>query len=94
MVDGLQGGGVIMNNPIIQAMLDRKSIRRYTKESPTNEVVASIVRAGQQAPFASQLYSLLLSRNREKIPFGASLLFTICVDFHKLELVMSKRNWQ
>lgn len=94
MVDGLQEGDIIMNNPIIQAMLDRKSIRRYTKESPTNEVVASIVRAGQQAPFASQLYSLLLSRNREKIPFGASLLFTICVDFHKLELVMSKRNWQ
>jgi FMN reductase (NADPH) len=94
MVDGLRGGDIIMNNPIIQAMLDRKSIRRYTKESPPNDVVASIVRAGQQAPFASQLYSLLLSRNRKKIPFGASLLFTICVDFHKLELVMSKRNWR
>jgi len=32
MVDGLQEGDIIMNNPIIQAMLDRKSIRRYTKE--------------------------------------------------------------
>jgi hypothetical protein len=50
------------------------------------------VRAGQQAPFASQLYSLLLSR--KKAPFGAPLWFTICVDLYKLERFMKLRNWQ
>lgn len=84
----------MMNNPIIQTMLNRKSIRHYKQESPTDEAITSIVLAGQQAPFASQLYSLLLSRNKERNPFGAPLLFTICVDFHKLELIMAKRNWQ
>ncbi len=82
------------NNPIIETMLNRKSIRRYKDESPSDEIIASIVRAGQQAPFASQLYSLLLSRHKEKNPFDAPLLFTICVDFHKMERIMTRRNWQ
>jgi len=82
-----------METPIIQAMLNRKSIRKYKQETPSDEVVAAVVRAGQQAPFASQLYSVLLSR-QGKLPFGAPLLFTICVDFHKLELFMARRGWQ
>lgn len=84
----------MINNPIIEAMLNRKSIRQYNDESPPDEVIASIVRAGQKAPFASQLYSLLLSRNKDRHPFKAPLLFTICVDFHKLERIMARRNWQ
>jgi hypothetical protein len=56
--------------------------------------VTAIVRAGQQAPFASQLYSLLLSRNCDENPFQAPLLFTICIDLHKLEIVMARRKWQ
>lgn len=79
-------------NPIIDTMLNRKSIRKYTKEMPSEEVIQAVVRAGQQAPFASQLGSLLLTRKR--VPFGAPLLFTICVDLHRMELIMAKRNWQ
>lgn len=83
-----------MDNPVIQTMLNRKSIRRYTDQSPSDEVIASIVRAGQQAPFASQLYSVLLSRDRDSISYEAPLLFTICVDMHKLKLFMARRNWR
>lgn len=82
------------SNPAIEAMLRRKTIRSYTDRSPADGVVTTIVQAGQQAPFASQLYSLLLSRNRERNPFEAPLLFTICIDLHKLDLVMARRNWQ
>ena len=57
-------------------------------------MLEAIVRAGQQAPFAYQICSLLLSRKRERNPFGAPLLFTICVDAHRHEVVMAKRNWQ
>ena len=84
----------MISNPMIETMLNRKSIRQYRDESPSDEVLKSIVRAGQQAPFAYQLCSLLLSRNRDRNPFGAPLLFTICVDSHRLELVMARRNWR
>jgi len=50
----------MIDNPVIKAMLNRKSIRKYTDEMPSDEVIETIVRAGQQAPFASQIYSLLL----------------------------------
>ena len=82
----------LMSNEIIETMLQRKSIRKYTDEIPSDEVIQTIVRAGQQAPFAAQLCSLLLTR-REGNPFGAPLLFTICVDLHRMELIMEKRHW-
>lgn len=83
----------MLTNPLIQTMLNRKSIRKYTDEMPSEEMVQAVVRAGQQAPFASQLCSLLLSR-KKGVPLGAPLLFTICVDLHRMELVMEKRGWQ
>ena len=82
------------NNFVIQTMLDHKSIRKYTDETPSDEVIETIVRAGQQAPFASQYYSVVLSRNKERNPWKAPLLFTICVDSHKFELIMAKRDWR
>lgn len=82
------------DNPVIRTLLDHRSIRKYTDESPSDEVVEMIVRAGQQAPFASQYYSVLLSRDRERNPWKAPLLFTICVDSHKFELIMKRRNWK
>jgi len=81
-------------NSVIQTILDHKSIRKYTDEIPSDEIIETIVRAGQQAPFASQYYSVLLSRNREKNPFKAPFLLTICVDSHKFELIMAIRNWK
>jgi FMN reductase (NADPH) len=81
-----------MDNPVIQTMLNHRSVRKYTDQKPTEEVLHAIVRAGQQAPFASQLYSVLLTRR--KAPFGAALWFTICVDLHKVERFMRIRGWE
>lgn len=81
-------------NTAIQTMLVRKSIRRYKPDMPSDETVRTIVRAGQQAPFASQLCSVLLSRHPEKNKFKAPILFTLCVDAHKWELIMAERDWQ
>jgi nitroreductase len=75
-------------------MLKRKSIREYTKEMPSDEVITTIVRAGQQAPIAYQACSVMLSRNRVQNPFKAPLLFYILVDSHRFELIMAKRNWK
>ena len=75
-------------------MLSHKSIRKYTDEMPSEEVITTIVRAGQQAPFATQCYSMILSRDQKKNPYKAPILFTICVDPHKFELIMAGRNWK
>lgn len=61
---------------------------------PLDEVIKTIIRAGQQAPFAYQSYSVLVSRKREQNPYKAPLLFTICLDPHKFELIMARRNWK
>jgi nitroreductase len=84
----------MMSNIVIETMLDHKSIRKYTDRMPTDAVIETVVRAGQQAPFASQYYSVLLSRNSKQNPFKAPLLFTICVDSHKFELIMIERDWK
>ena len=81
------------HNPVIDTMLNHRSVRKYKKDKPTDEMIATIVQAGQQAPFASQLYSVLLTRKR-KAPFGAPLWFTICVDFCRLERFMKIRGWE
>ncbi len=80
--------------PVIEAMLRRKSIRAFTDEEPTREVIEAVVRAGQQAPFAAQLGSILLKRDREANPLHAPLLFTVCVDVHRIERVMEARQWR
>lgn len=82
------------DNPVIEIMLKRKSIRHYTTEAPTDEAIAVVVQAGQQAPFAYQLCSVLLSRDQKRNPFRAPLLFTICVDSHRHEQIMARRNWR
>ncbi len=83
----------MLNNAVIDAMLRHKSIRKYTKEMPSEEMIETIVRAGMQAAFAAQLYSVLLRRKKKGIPWGAPLEFIFCADAHKMEQVMARRDW-
>ena len=83
----------MLTNPVIEAMKKRKSIRSYTSEQPSDEVLNAIVAAGQQAPFAAQLGSLLLKRDVKKNPFKAPWLFTVCIDLHRMETIMKARGW-
>lgn len=80
-------------NETIQLMLRHASIRRFREDDLDDKTIEIIARAAQQAAFASQLYSILLTRDRARNPFGAPALFTICVDAHKLELIMADRRW-
>ena len=81
----------MLTNPVIESMLNRRSVRKYLDQTPSDEVIATVVRAGQQAPFASQLCSVLLTR--KGAPFGAPLWFTFCVDMHRMELIMARCGW-
>jgi len=84
----------VISNPVIDALMERKSIRAYENREVPEDVLEAIVRAGQQAPFAAQLGSVLLSRHAERNPFRAPLLFTICADVHRLERIMAYRGWE
>jgi nitroreductase len=84
----------MIHNPVIDSLMQRKSIRSYKPDQPSQEVVETIVCAGQQAPFAYQLGSVLLSRHADKNPWNAPLYFIICVDLHRFELIMQRRGWE
>ncbi|MDO9578877.1 MAG: nitroreductase family protein [Candidatus Cloacimonadales bacterium] len=84
----------MISNPTIDVLMNHRSIRKYTDEVPNEEIIETIVKAGQQAAFAGQLGSLILSRDKTRHPFSAPLYFIICVDIHRMRKVMEKRNWQ
>ncbi len=82
----------MITNPVIETLMNRKSVRKYTDRRLSKEEMETIVRAGQQAPFASQLYSVIYSTEKP-IAFNAAIWFVICVDVHKLERFMKVRGW-
>jgi FMN reductase (NADPH) len=84
----------MISNPVIDTMLAHRSVRKYKGDMPSDEVIETVVRAGQQAPFAYQCYSVILTKGTENNPFNAPLLFTFCVDLHKFGLIMKKRGWE
>ena len=81
-------------NPTITTLLNHRSIRKYKAEIPTEEQIETIVKAAQQAAFAGQLGSLILSKDKSKHPFAAPLYFIVCVDIHRMQKVMQKRGWK
>ncbi|MBC8385320.1 MAG: nitroreductase family protein [Candidatus Cloacimonetes bacterium] len=82
------------HNQVIETLLNHKSIREYQDKEVPDEMIRTIVKAGQQAAFAHQTYSVLLSRKKEKHPFKAPLYFYICVDLNKIGKIMEKRTWK
>ena len=82
----------MITNQTIETLMNRRSVRKYTDRNLSKDELEVIVRAGQQAPFASQLYSVLYS-TEGPIAFGAPISFVICVDAHKLERFMKLRGW-
>jgi nitroreductase len=76
----------------MSTLLSRKSVRKYKELIVEKELIESIVKAGQQAPFASQLYSVIYS-TKGPFAFKAPVWFLICLDVHKLELIMKEHNW-
>jgi FMN reductase (NADPH) len=83
----------MMTNPTVEVLMNRKSVRKFTNRKLTEDELETIVRAGQQAPFASQLYSVLYSTDGP-MAYGAPIWFVLCVDTYKLERFMKLRGWR
>ena len=84
----------MQTNAVIETMMGHRSIRKYTDEAIDSDILNTIIRAGQQAAFAYQVYSVIISRQKDKNPFKAPVLLTICVDLYKFERIMEKRGWK
>ena len=83
----------MITNATIEALRNRKSVRKFADRELTRDELETIVRAGQQAPFASQLYSVLYS-TQGSIAYDAPIWFVLCVDAYKLERFMKLRGWR
>ncbi|MFP4001779.1 MAG: nitroreductase family protein [Thermoplasmata archaeon] len=82
-----------MSEEVFNTLTGHRSIREYEDKELEDEKIEKIVKAGRQAPFVSQMYSVIMEKG-DDIPFGAPVMFTICVDINKLEVVMEKRDWE
>ncbi|MBN2172072.1 MAG: nitroreductase family protein [Candidatus Krumholzibacteriota bacterium] len=80
-------------NPTLDLLMNRASVRAYTDRVPDDETLATLVRAGQQAPFAYQCCSVILQR---KGPFAwqAPLRLLVCADLHRIGLIAARRGWR
>ena len=82
-----------MSNDVIDAMMNRKSIRKYTNRMPSDEVLEAVI-TGRTTSSICGTAVQCDAHPQEGVPFGAPLLFTICVDLHRMELIMEKRGWK
>ena len=74
-------------------MREHRSVRKYKKDKIADDVIERLVGTAQCAAFAGQMYSVVYE-TEGKLPLGAPLLFTICVDLHKFSKIMDKRDWE
>lgn len=84
----------MIKNKTIDILMSRKSIRKYKPDVPSKEIIETVVRAGMQAPFASQAYSVVLLRDRKRNAFNAPLMFVVCADVNRVGLFMNERGWK
>lgn len=87
-------------NPVVDVLMSRRSIRRFQDRNVSEEQVRAIVQAGQRAPAAGEFCSVVWVRSREKrdeleallprfpICRNAPVALIVCVDFNKVEKVV------
>jgi nitroreductase len=87
---------------VLGTILNRASIRRFQPRPVAEDALRSIVRAGQQAPFTGQMYSVIVVTDRSRreqlrplfgrLPVEAPVFMLICIDFARLEQFVSMKG--
>ncbi len=90
----------ITSDNIFEIINNRRSIRKFTEKPITDDVLEKILGAGIRAPFAAQLYSIVYTRDPEKMKklkigtySSTQLLMIFFVDFRKIEMIINQRNY-
>ncbi|MFX0054619.1 MAG: nitroreductase family protein [Candidatus Hermodarchaeota archaeon] len=84
---------------IFEIINNRRSMRWFLDTPVTDEVLRNVLQAGMRAPFASQLCSVVYTRDKakmKKVRMGsyptAPLLLVFLIDVRRLEKIMAKRG--
>jgi nitroreductase len=86
----------LADNPLLQILLARRSVRRFTGKVIPEDVVAAILEAGRMAPSAVNLQTWTFLRFNPSqwrqvfgrpLPFGGRLALMILADTHRLDLL-------
>jgi nitroreductase len=78
---------------------NRRSIRSFSKQPVSEEILEEILNAGIRAPFAAQLYSIVFTRDSEKmkklrgIYSTTQILLIFFIDFRKIEKIIEQRGY-
>jgi len=84
-----------MNN--LNCLSERKSIRRFKNDRISEDLLLKIIKASQQAPTASEFYSVIWVKEKkiiDQLPYkreNAEILI-ICVDFNRLNKLLQSNN--
>ena len=86
---------------VFAALMERATVRKFTDQDVSDEVIERIAKAGRQAPYATPMYSVLVTKDPEKKRvlhslFGAlgaaPVFFLICMDIHKMECLIGSQG--
>lgn len=84
---------------IFKIIENRRSMRWFLDKPVSDDILTKILKAGMRAPFASQLCSIIYTRDKEKmksLSIGsyptAPLLLIFFIDIRRLEKIMSKKG--
>jgi len=86
---------------LLNILYSRRTIRRFRKKEITEDVLRLIIEAGQRAPCYYQAYSVVWVKDEAKLKelgelcdsglvTQASAVLVICLDLHRLRLVLDK----
>lgn len=87
---------------IFEVIHNRRSIRHFTEKPVSDSTLKKILEAGIRAPFGAQLYSMVYTRDKEKMKKlrtigiypSTKVLILFFVDFRKLEKMIQERGYQ
>lgn len=86
---------------LLEIIRNRRSIRQFTDKDIPDAVLKQILAAGIRAPFAGQLYSIVHTRNHEKMRELKSIgvykttkiLMIFFIDLRKIEKIIKQRGY-
>lgn len=88
-------------NSVIEALMHHRSIRKYTDKKVPDDLIETVVKAGQQAPFTGQMYSVIVCKDEEKkkevaqyfnLVDKAPVFMLFCADFRRLEKFIAAKG--
>ena len=83
---------------IFDIIKNRRSIRKFLDKDVPDIILEDILKSGIRAPFAAQLYSIIFTRDREKMRLKSgvypttSVFMLFLLDFNKIEKIVKKRK--